>query len=83
LPRWTEGMDDVIEPYVWPSTEAPPVVAPYTRSWDRQVKSTTCVFVKASSTMFVRKHKPRFRSSRVTFLLLPSRRFSWLVCVHA
>jgi hypothetical protein len=37
LPRWTEGMEDVTKPYVWLSTEAPPVVAPCTRSWDRQV----------------------------------------------
>jgi hypothetical protein len=37
LPRWTEGMEDVTESYVWPSTEAPLVVAPCTRSWDRRV----------------------------------------------
>jgi hypothetical protein len=37
LPRWIEGMEDVTKPYVWPSTEVPPVVAPCTRSWDCQV----------------------------------------------
>jgi hypothetical protein len=37
LPRWTEGMEDVIEPYVWRSTEAPQVVAPCSRSCNRQV----------------------------------------------
>jgi hypothetical protein len=37
LPRWTEGMEVITEPYVWPRTEAPPVMAPCTRSWDRQV----------------------------------------------
>jgi hypothetical protein len=30
-------MKDVTEPYVWLSTEAPPVVTPCTWSWDRQV----------------------------------------------
>jgi hypothetical protein len=39
LPRWTEGMEVVTEPYVWPSTVAPPVVAPCTRSCDRQVNN--------------------------------------------
>jgi hypothetical protein len=70
-------MEDVIEPYVWPSTEAPPVMAPCTRSWDRQVNdyvdyvkwtttSTTCVFIESSLTTFVQEHNPRFRSSRVS-----------------
>jgi hypothetical protein len=74
LPRWTEGMEDVTEPYVWPNTEEPPVVAPCTRSWDRQVNVyvkwttmfTTCVFVESSSTTFVRERNPHFRSSRVS-----------------
>jgi hypothetical protein len=61
-------MEDITEPYVWPSTEAPPVVVPCTRSWDRQVNdyvdnikwtttSTTCVFVKSSPATFVRERK--------------------------
>jgi hypothetical protein len=37
LPRWTKGMEVITEPYVYPSMGAPPVVAPCTRSRDRQV----------------------------------------------
>jgi hypothetical protein len=77
LPRWTEGMEDVTELYVWPSTKAPPVVTPCARSWDRQVNeyvdyvkwtttSTMCIFVESSSTTFVWERNPRFRSSRVS-----------------
>jgi hypothetical protein len=80
LDRGRGGDDD--KPYVWPSTEAPPVVAPCTQSWDRQVNdyvkwtttSSTCVFVKSSSATFVRERNPRFQSMRVSSLLLPSRR---------
>jgi hypothetical protein len=32
LPRWTEGMEVITEPYVYPSTGALPLVAPCTRS---------------------------------------------------
>jgi hypothetical protein len=80
LDRGHGGDDD--KPYVWPSTEVPLVVAPCTRSWDRQVNdyvkwttmSTTCVFFKFPSAMFVRERNPHFRSSRVSSPLLPSRR---------
>jgi hypothetical protein len=77
MPRWTEGMEVATELYVWPSTEVPPVVAPCTRSRDRQVNhyvdyvkwtttSTTCVFLDSPSTTFVRERNPRYRSSRVS-----------------
>jgi hypothetical protein len=36
--------------------------------------STTCVFVESSSATFVWERNPCFRSSRVSSLLLPSRR---------
>jgi hypothetical protein len=39
LPRWTEGMEVVTEPYMYPSMEAPPVVTLCTRSRDRQVNN--------------------------------------------
>jgi hypothetical protein len=39
-------MEDVTELYVWPSTVAPPVVAPCTRSCDRQVNN----YVKWTTT---------------------------------
>jgi hypothetical protein len=69
------GDDD--KPYVWPSTGAPPVVAPCTWSRDRQVNhyidyvkwtttSTPCVFIKSPSATFVRERNPRYRSSRVS-----------------
>jgi hypothetical protein len=77
LPRWTEGMEVVTEPYVYPSTGAPSVVAPCTRSRDRQVNhyvdyvkwttmSTTCVFLDSPPATFVRERNPRYRSSRVS-----------------
>jgi hypothetical protein len=54
-----------------------PVVAPCTRSRDRQVNhyvdyvkwtttSTTCIFVESPSATFVRERNPRYRSSRVS-----------------
>jgi hypothetical protein len=75
LDRGRGGVDD--KPYVYPSTGAPPVVAPCTRSRDRQVNhyvnyvkwtttSTTCIFLDSPSATFVRERNPRYRSSRVS-----------------
>jgi hypothetical protein len=44
-----------------------------TRSWDSRMYTFT------SLTMFLQERKSRFRSSRVSYSLLPSRIWSWLV----
>jgi hypothetical protein len=77
LPRWTVGVEETTTSrtcdrvrrrrWLWRLVHDLEIV-----KWT--TTSTTCVFVKSSSTTFVREHSPRFRSSRVSSPLLPSHR---------
>jgi hypothetical protein len=71
MPRWTEGMEDVTELYVWPSTVALPVVAPCTRSCDYQVKNYVD-YVKWTTTLTTSSE--RLRRLRASLSILHRQR---------
>jgi hypothetical protein len=84
LPRWTMDVEETTTSRacdwvrrcrrLWRLVHDLEIVKWTTTSTMRKTMSTTCVFVKSPSAMFVRERNSRFRSSRVSSSLLPSRR---------